>query len=239
MAAKAITTSKVDSGTITKEPVKEEEKEEEQKESAPKRALNRASEIVSNDAGELELSDFQYFAFNLLALVYFFVAFVSDPSGVGAVAGTEDIPAGLPDIPETWSGSQPRPRPATWDERGSRRGREPSRSISVVPTKIVLGETKALVIAGSDFIGETVAKPIDGKPKNAVMLDGIVLHSSDGWTDEVVTAKLEGSAEAGVRANPRADLVVRNHAGRVSESDQGSDRRQPRVAAAHPMRLAG
>lgn len=47
------------------------------------------AEVVSNDEGQTDLMDFQYFAFNLLALGFFLFEFVPDPSG------------GLPDLPPT------------------------------------------------------------------------------------------------------------------------------------------
>jgi hypothetical protein len=46
-------------------------------------------EISSNDVGEFDLLDFQYFAFNLLTLTFFFVQFLTHPVG------------GLPDLPPT------------------------------------------------------------------------------------------------------------------------------------------
>lgn len=46
-------------------------------------------EIVSSDQGDTDLLDFQYFAFNLLTLTFFFVQFLTHPV------------AGLPDLPPT------------------------------------------------------------------------------------------------------------------------------------------
>jgi hypothetical protein len=51
--------------------------------------LQSLREIVSNDAGETDLLDFQYFAFNVLTLVFFFTQFLNRPA------------AGLPDLPPT------------------------------------------------------------------------------------------------------------------------------------------
>jgi hypothetical protein len=46
-------------------------------------------DVVSNDDGETDLLDFQYFAFNLLTLAFFFSQFLTHPAG------------GLPDLPPT------------------------------------------------------------------------------------------------------------------------------------------
>jgi hypothetical protein len=50
------------------------------------------SQVVTNDQGQADIGDFQYFAFNLVALVYFFVRF------------TPHVAAGLPVIPDALVG---------------------------------------------------------------------------------------------------------------------------------------
>jgi hypothetical protein len=79
VAAKAITTAKVQDRTVVKEDI------------APDQGgvLQGLSELVSNDRGESDLLDFQYLAFNLLTLAYFFAQFLTEPG------------AGLPDVPPT------------------------------------------------------------------------------------------------------------------------------------------
>lgn len=79
VAARAITKAKVDDGTIDK-PVIEEEN---------KGVVQGLAEVVSNDQGDVDLVDLQYAAFNLLALSFFLVEFLTKPS------------AGLPDMPAT------------------------------------------------------------------------------------------------------------------------------------------
>ena len=81
VAAKAITTAKVENGTMVKEPLRPDEGD-----GGFAQALR---EIISNDAGETDLLDAQYFAFNLLTLAFFFTQFLTQPA------------AGLPDLPAT------------------------------------------------------------------------------------------------------------------------------------------
>lgn len=214
VAAKAITTSKIDSGTVDKQPLEDDDADKGKLD----KARDRAAEIVSDDSGELAIADFQYFAFNLLALVYFFVAFVSDPSGVAAMADTTAVvtaePTGLPDMPETLVGLSTAAAAGYLGRKGVEKGDGTFQLESVRPTKVVLGDTSSLVIAGSDFVKEGEGPT----RKNAVLLDGITLGTDGGWTADVVTAQMTGYEAAGIRANPRADLVVHNHAGRQSQS---------------------
>jgi hypothetical protein len=81
VAAKAITSAKVDDGTLTKPTLSDQE--------SKGGVVQALRETVSNDAGETDLLDFQYFAFNLLTLAFFFSQFLTKPS------------AGLPDLPPT------------------------------------------------------------------------------------------------------------------------------------------
>ena len=79
IAAKAITTQQVTKGLTTKPP----------KATRKGTASERVVEIVANDEGALDLGDFQYFAFTLLALTYFAWALIRTPAD------------GLPPIPAT------------------------------------------------------------------------------------------------------------------------------------------
>lgn len=69
VGAKAIAMRQVAGGVITKPPAPYEKKN-------PARALK---EIASNDQGNLDLGDVQYFIVTLLALTVFFIAFFRDP----------------------------------------------------------------------------------------------------------------------------------------------------------------
>jgi hypothetical protein len=79
VAAKAITTAKVDDVPTAKPEIGADQKG----------VVQGVAEIVSNDAGQTDLLDFQYFAFNLLTLGFFFVEFLTKPGD------------GLPDLPPT------------------------------------------------------------------------------------------------------------------------------------------
>jgi hypothetical protein len=81
--AKISTTAKIEQGALDKsEP-------ERPPDSKPMESLGQGlSDIVRDDNGSLDLGDFQYFLFNLLALAFFFGAFIPDPE------------EGLPQLPE-------------------------------------------------------------------------------------------------------------------------------------------
>jgi hypothetical protein len=81
IAAKAITTAKVDDGTLVKAPLTAAE--------GAGGFRQSVREIVTNDGGEIDLLDAQYFAFNLLTLAFFFTQLLTRPG------------AGLPDLPPT------------------------------------------------------------------------------------------------------------------------------------------
>lgn len=68
--AKAATQSKVADGTLVKAPEPE-----------PSGAADGLREVISSDAGSTDVMDFQYFFFNVLALVVFAVSFIGDVRG--------------------------------------------------------------------------------------------------------------------------------------------------------------
>lgn len=74
--AKATTQSKVADGTLVKAP-----------ETEASGAVDGLREVISNDAGSTDIMDFQYFFFNVLALVVFAVSFIGD------------VGSGLPELP--------------------------------------------------------------------------------------------------------------------------------------------
>lgn len=77
VVTKAITMTKIANGTEVKPPKHEGD------------GTGAVQELVGNDRGETELTDFQYLLFNLLAIAYFLVAFMSHPV------------LGLPALPDT------------------------------------------------------------------------------------------------------------------------------------------
>jgi hypothetical protein len=78
IAAKALTSRKVEDGELVKPELE-----------APTGLAGGIREVVSNDEGETDLLDFQYFAFNLLTLAFFLIEFLTHPA------------KGLPDLPPT------------------------------------------------------------------------------------------------------------------------------------------
>lgn len=87
VTSKAITATKVESGSIVKP-----SKVEAAQAGDPAANTSTAQELVSDDDGSVDLGDFQFLLFNFLAVAYFLVVYFTDPS------------AGLPDIPPTLLG---------------------------------------------------------------------------------------------------------------------------------------
>lgn len=78
VSAKAITMGQINNGTSSKTTI-----------SAKGKRLGTAiSEIVSNDQGDLDLGDAQYFLFNLVALTAFFIAFFHNPVSLPVLPDT-------------------------------------------------------------------------------------------------------------------------------------------------------
>lgn len=78
VSAKAITTGQINNGNSSKTTI-----------SAKGKSMGTAiSEIVSNDQGDLDLGDTQYFVFNLVALTAFFIAFFHNPTSLPVLPDT-------------------------------------------------------------------------------------------------------------------------------------------------------
>jgi hypothetical protein len=120
IAAKAITVGKTTGDAAAKPP----------KTPSPEKSTlkDRLVEVVANDHGDVDLGDFQYFAFTLLALGFFVVAFVDSPTnGLPAIPGTLLVLSGvslatyvgkkaLPDG-RAAAPQAPSPEPGTKDEQ--------------------------------------------------------------------------------------------------------------------------
>ncbi len=205
VAAKALTTGKVAQNQVTKPP------------GDKSGVAAGVAELVSNDAGQSDLLDFQYFAFNLLMLAYFFVAFIS----------SADTPsAGLPDIPPTLltlggvSTTSYVVKKAL--ETGGRAQHHLGRSLAVQ-----LGRDTKMVIIGSGFLSgrgtdaarrSGVAATAAATELNQVLIDGRPLIARE-WTDTTVTATLptgrtaDQLTEDGWRSRSDAPVVVRDDVG--------------------------
>jgi hypothetical protein len=78
VGAKAITMGQKANGTVSKNPIPYEKK----------KAGDAVKEIVSNDQGDLDLGDAQYFLFTLVALTAFFIAFFHAPAKLPVLPDT-------------------------------------------------------------------------------------------------------------------------------------------------------
>ena len=97
--AKGIMTTKVENGTITKPEAPTE-----------KSAVTGFREVISDDGGNVDLVDFQYFLFNLVALSFFLVAFLPN------------LGEGLPELPQFLVGLTSTSALGVRDEEGCRTG---------------------------------------------------------------------------------------------------------------------
>jgi hypothetical protein len=166
VAAKGITSGKVVSQQVLKPP------------STAEPGVGRGlAEAVSNDAGQTDMVDFQYFAFNLIALLYFFISF--------ATTSALDPSRGLPIIPATLLALSGVSTTAYLFKKQLESGAAPIIT-SVSPMRIVLGADRRILVAGDGFLAE-------GKPANTafnqVLLDGRPLPTTE-WTGTSVTALL-------------------------------------------------
>jgi hypothetical protein len=198
IAAKGIVTGKVVSQEVLKAP------------SSAQPGVGRGlAEAVSNDAGQTDMVDFQYFGFNLIALLYFFISF--------ATTSALDPSRGLPVIPPTLLALSGVSTTAYLFKKQLESGAAPVVT-SVSPMRIVLGTDRRFLITGDGFLAE-------GRPANTtfnqVLLDGRPLPTTD-WTRTSVTAVLPDIAdrttleELGWRQTTRqraASLIVRDDKG--------------------------
>ncbi|HEY2949972.1 MAG TPA: IPT/TIG domain-containing protein [Micromonosporaceae bacterium] len=166
VAAKGITSGKVVSQDLLKPPPTAEP------------GVGRGlAEAVSNDAGQTDMVDFQYFAFNLIALLYFFISF--------ATTSALDPSKGLPTIPPTLLALSGVSTTAYLVKKQLETGAAPVIT-SVTPMRMVLGTDQHLLVAGDGFLAE--GKPVN-TAFNQVLLDGRPLPTAD-WSRTSVTAVL-------------------------------------------------
>jgi len=199
VAARALTTHKVASGTITKTDNEDPES---------KGVAQGLRETISNDSGETDLLDFQYFAFNLIALAFFWVEFLARPS------------VGLPDLPATLVGLSGLSAAAYTTRKAVQTDMKPGVS-SVIPRRIPLnGDPKAVSIIGTGFGDRKVLDSEDTKatppswvsPPARVMLDGTSLKVTSWRSARIDTVLdpaeyLAAHPEAGTKASA-AEVVV-------------------------------
>src|SRR5207302_1099414 len=132
VGAKLITTGQISSGTASKKP-----------DPSPKKTLNGAiREVVTDDQGNLDLGDAQYFIFNLVALLAFFIAFVHNP-------------VKLPILPDTLVGLTSASAAAYVAKKAA--GGSPATVMAVSPQKGSVGEM--VKIFGAN-LGDGISAPL-------------------------------------------------------------------------------
>jgi hypothetical protein len=195
IASKALTTSKVTAGTVTKPPVTE----------GVEGVPQGLRETISNDRGETDLVDFQYFAFNLLTLAFFWIEFLTKPD------------QGLPELPATLIGLAGLSAAAYTTRKALETDVKPGIS-TVIPRRIDLTEGFGVAVIGSGFEARTPVVPDDQAAPNAtsvtpsarIMVNGISLKI-EKWgatrIDAVITRALVERHEGASQAFA-ADLVV-------------------------------
>lgn len=199
IAAKAIVTSKVAEAKLLKTPPP----------AGTRGFLTGLGEIVTDDQGQADLLDLQYFMFNLVALAYFLAAFLPHPE-----RGLPVIPASMLALGGVST--------ISYGFAKALDNSVPPQITSVTPTRVRLAPGTRIVVEGSGFAGPR-GTPTDS---NAVLLDGIKLAAErSAWSASRVTATLPQPGPGldlqslGFRALTGADavdLVVHDDAGQPS-----------------------
>lgn len=203
VAAKALTTNKVASGELTKDPVPANTS------NVVAGVAQGAAEVVSNDHGESDMIDFQYLAFNLLALGFFAFEFISRPS------------AGLPDLPATLTALTGFAAATYTTKKALERDVRPAIT-AVVPRRSPRVEEGAITVVGTGF-GQSNPASGGAAPDGAhVLLNGCDLAvAAGGWRDNRITAVLSPAALAALPESDAdavvAEVTVMDAEGLVSE----------------------
>lgn len=176
VAAKALTVNKVAKGEVVKQPVAKDEA------GGVGKAL---AEVVSADNGRTDLIDFQYFGFNLLALLYFALQFLASPGD------------GLPEIPPTLI-ALTGVAVAAYTGKKALENDAPAIS-SVLPRRIVAGEAATVTVVGNGFGSGGV-----------LAIAGVTVPVAK-WDDRKIVGDVAPSTLAGLRVGKNgriADLTV-------------------------------
>jgi IPT/TIG domain len=177
IAARKMTQNKLDRGEKTKESIDEAlgiqgrgvQKRELKKQAGVSRGL---SEVITNDRGETDLIDFQYFAFNLVALGYFVLEFVDTPL------------AGLPEIPPTLLALSGVAVAAYSGKKALEKDAVPTIT-AVVPRRVRLSAGSKVIVTGSGF---------GRRDLQSLLLIGGVAIDVDTWSDRRIEVTLNADA---------------------------------------------
>jgi hypothetical protein len=207
VAAKALTVNKVASGTLTKPPLGATDADVEEDGESAGGVTQGLAEVMSNDRGDADLLDFQYFAFNLLALAYFAIEFLTHPE------------VGLPDLPPTLialSGVSA----ATYTTKKALETDVRAVVTRVIPDPFPAVAGTTIRVVGTGF-GPPPGPAAPGAPLAAthlVLLDGRPLTvAASAWSDRVIEATLDDAAVAAIGGAASATLVVVDSSGRETQ----------------------
>lgn len=197
VAAKALTSNKVARGKVSKDAPTEEG------------AVRAIAESVTNDSGEMDLLDFQYVAFNLLTLAYFWVEFVLNPAG------------GLPTLPATLIALSGLSTASYTAKKALDEDSQPTVS-AVVPRRLALATDTRFVITGGGFgpaPESSNGRRKDQKKAAEVWLDSVSLGTSN-WDDNRIEVKLTSALAkklgSSLNGNGEAEIIVVNDCGLAS-----------------------
>ena len=193
VAAKALTTGKTAREELLKPP------------SDKSGIVRGVAEVVTDDNGQADLLDFQYAAFNLIALAYFFTTFVTVTSA--------NPGEGLPAIPPTLLALSGVSTVTYVTKKAMESGVGPIVT-AVTPMSIRLGVDGTIDVQGSGF-------PQQGHAEtqfNQVLLGGRPLAVHTPWADNRVVAMLPGTADGVLMTDGYAELLVRDDVGTSSPS---------------------
>lgn len=210
VSAKAITSTKVEDGSVVK-----------LDKSHPDAVTSGGvQEVVADDEGKTDLGDFQYFLFNLLAVGYFGAQFLAHPA------------RGLPDLPDTLVGLTGVAAAAYVAKKGVYR--EPPVLLSVIPPYAAPGETVKLY--GSRLLGQA---PVASNGGTAPARTTTVLIGRMPATTVGDPSESGATVEVPRRANAGATTVqvVRPPGAKSEELPFEVLERAPTITAVRPDRL--
>lgn len=159
---------------------------------SPKGVGRAAAEIMTNDQGDTDLIDFQYFGFNLLTLAYFGTQLLGHPN------------LGLPNLPPTLlalSGVAA----ATYTTKKALETDVTSSVSRVIADPFVANAATVITVLGTGF-GTRPAGNADPS-KCQVLVQGQPLQIND-WHDNRITAQLTPAAVNAIGNAATAKLIV-------------------------------
>jgi hypothetical protein len=161
-----------------------------------------AAEIMTNDQGDTDLIDFQYFGFTLLTLAYFGVQLLGHPN------------LGLPNLPPTLlalSGVAA----ATYTTKKALETNVTSSVSRVIPDPFVVDPATVISVVGTGF----GRRPVGNADLNKcqVLVQGQALQIRD-WQDNLVTAQLTADAVGAIGDGATAKVVVLDSDGVASRA---------------------